>query len=103
MDETITNDEMLRMENEAVGGNGRQLDSFIRCMTTSLSGGIKGAAYLIDGGTTTNLLATAVLRLPDDEVTAWDDATGVGDTEAGALKVVVGTATRYIQLFSDAP
>ncbi len=102
-DETITNDEMLRLENEAVGGNGRELDSFIRVMGTSLSGGIKGATYLIDGGTATNLLSTAILRVPDDEVTAWDDATGVGDSEAGALKVVVGSAVRYIQLFSDTP
>ncbi len=102
-DEMITNDEMLRLENEAVGGNGRELDSFIRCMGTTLSGGIKAAAFLIDGGVATNLLGTAILRVPDDEVTAWDAATGVGDTEAGALKVVVGTAVRYIQLFSDTP
>lgn len=103
-DETMSGvDEMLRIENEAVGGNGRQMDSFIRCMATTMSGGIKSAAYLIDGGTGTSLLATAVLRLPDDEVTAWDDATGSGDTEAGAIKVVIGSAVRYVQLYSDAP
>jgi len=103
-DETMSGvDEMLRIENEAVGGNGRQMDSFIRCMETNMSGGTKAAAYLIDAGTSTSLLATALFRFPDDEVTAWDTATGTGDTEAGALKVVVGSATRYIQLFSDAP
>jgi len=103
-DETMSGvDEMLRIENEAVGGNGRQMDSFIRCMATSMSGGIKSAGYLIDAGTDTSLLATAVLRLPDDEVTAWDAATDSGDTEAGAIKVVIGTSTRYILLYSDAP
>jgi hypothetical protein len=103
-DETMSGtDELIRLENEAVGGNGRQMDSFIRCMETNMSGGTKSAAYLIDAGVGTNLLATAVLRLPDDEVTAWDDATGSGDTEAGAIKVVIGTSTRYILLYSDAP
>lgn len=103
-DETMSGvDEMLRLENEAVGGNGRTLDSFIRCMGTTLSGGIKGADYLIDGGTGTDLLGTAVLRLPDDEVTAWDDANGAGDTAAGAFKVVIGSAVRYVKLYSDAP
>lgn len=103
-DETMSGvDEQLRIENEAVGGNGRQMDSFIRCMATTMSGGIKSAGYLIDGGVDTSLLATAILRVPDDELTAWDTATGVGDTEAGALKVVVGTAVRYIQLWSDTP
>ncbi len=103
-DETMSGvDEMLRIENEAVGGNGRQMDSFIRCMEAAMSGGIKAAGYLIDAGTSTSLLATAVLRLPDDEVTAWDDATDSGDSEAGAIKVVIGSAVRYIQLYSDVP
>jgi hypothetical protein len=103
-DETMSGvDEMVRIENEAVGGNGRQMDSYIRCMATTMSGGIKGAAYLVDAGIDTSLLATAVLRLPDDEVTAWDDANGSGDTKAGAIKVVIGSAVRYIQLYSDAP
>ncbi len=102
-DETITNDEMLRLENEAVGGNGRKLDSFIRVMGSSLSAGIKGADYLIDGGTATTLLGTAFVRLPDDEVTAWDAAADSGDTKAGAIKVTIGTAVRYIQLYSDVP
>ncbi len=96
-------DEQLRIENEAVGTTGRQMDSFIRCMATSMSGGIKGADYLIDGGVATSLLGTAVLRLPADSVTAWDTASDSGDTEAGAIKVVIGTATRYIQLYSDVP
>jgi hypothetical protein len=103
-DETMSGvDEMLRIENEAVGVNGRQMDSFIRCMEFNISGGIKSAAYLIDAGVSTALLATAVMRLPDDEVTSWDDATGAGDTAAGAIKVVIGSATRYIKLYSDAP
>ncbi|KKM26028.1 hypothetical protein LCGC14_1589050 [marine sediment metagenome] len=100
-DETITNDEMLRLENEAVGGNGRQLDSFIRVMGTTLSGGIKAAAFLIDAGTATDVLATALLRIGDDQVVGWD--TQNPNTVAGAIKVVVGTATRYIQLYSGAP
>ena len=100
-DETITNDEMLRLENEAVGGNGRQLDSYIRVMGTTLSGGIKGAAYLIDAGTGTDILATALLRIGDDQVVGWD--TQNTGTSSGSIKVVVGTATRYIQLFSDTP
>jgi hypothetical protein len=101
-DETITNDEMIRLENEAVGGNGRQLDSYIRCVPTNLSGGIKGAAYLIDGGTATTLLATAVVRLPDDGVTA-SDAAEISATSAGWLKIVVGSSTRYINLYSGTP
>jgi hypothetical protein len=102
-DETITNDYMLYLENEAVGGNGRQLDSFIQMAETNMSGGTKAAAYMIDAGTSTSMFATALMRIPDDEVVAWDDAQGSGDTEAGAIKVVVGSATRYIQLYSDAP
>ncbi len=103
-DETMSGtDEIVLLQNQAVGGNGRQVDSFIRCMETSMSGGIKSAGYLIDAGVGTNLLATAVLRLPDDEVTAWDDATGAGDSAAGAIKVVIGTAARYIKLYSDTP
>ncbi len=102
-DETITNDEMLRLENEAVGGNGRQLDSFIRVMGASLSGGIKGAAYLIDGGTDTSLLATGFLRLPDDGTVAHDTDTGDGTAIArsdiaGYITVTIGSATRYIPL-----
>lgn len=100
-DETITNDEMLRLENEAVGGNGRQLDSYINITTTNLSGGILGAGYLIDAGTATDVLATAILRVGDDTTTAWDTQTT--GTASGALKVVVGTATRYIALYSDSP
>ena len=107
-DETITNDEMLRLENEAVGGNGRELDSFIRCVPTSLSAGIKGAAYLIDGGTTATLLGTAFLRLPDDGSIANDTDTGSGtDLQfsdfTGFITVVIGSATRYIPLLTNKP
>jgi len=107
-DETITNDEMLRIENEAVGGNGRKLDSYIRVMETNLSGGITGADYLIDGGTGTSLLGTAVLRLPDDGTVANDTDTGSAtDLQfsdfTGFLTVVVGSATRYIPLLTNKP
>lgn len=107
-DETITNDEMIRLENEAVGGNGRQLDSYIRCVATNISGGIKAAAYLIDGGTTTSLLATGFLRLPDDGTVAHDTDTGSAtDLQFsdfnGFIKVTIGTAARYIPLLASAP
>lgn len=107
-DETITNDEMLRLENEAVGGNGRQLDSFIRVMDTNLSGGIKAAAYLIDGGTDTDLLATAVMRLPDDGTVCHDTDTGSAtDLQfsdfSGYWTIVVGSATRYVPLLASKP
>lgn len=103
-DETMSGvDEMLRLENEAVGGNGRQLDSFIRCMGSTLSGGIKAAAYLIDAGTGTDTMATAVLRVGDDGTIAHDTDTGDGTAIArsdfaGYLTVIVGSATRYIPL-----
>ncbi len=107
-DETITNDEMLRLENEAVGGNGRQLDSYIRCMATSLSAAIKGADYLIDGGTNVKLLGTAVLRLPDDgsicEASDAGDSTAVTASDfVGYMTVVIGTTTMYIPLLSVKP
>ncbi len=107
-DETITNDEMLRLENEAVGGNGRQLDSYIRCMATSLSAAIKGADYLIDGGTNVKLLGTALLRVPDDgsicEASDPGDGTAVTASDfAGYITVVVGTTTMYIPLLSGKP
>lgn len=101
-DETITNDEMLRLENEAVGGNGRQLDSFIRVMGTTLSGGIKAAAYIIDAGTATDVCATALFRFGDDGVVA-SDASEISATSAGWLKIVVGSSTRYINLYSGSP
>jgi hypothetical protein len=107
-DETHTNDEMIRLENEAVGGNGRQLDSFIRITETNMSGGIKAAAYLIDAGTSTSLLATAVARIPDDGTVANDTDTGSAtDLQfsdfTGYLTVVVGSATRYIPLLTSKP
>ncbi len=103
-DETVSGtDECVCAENEAALGNGRQMNAYFKAISTNMGGGTKGAAYLLDGGTDTDLLATAVLRVPNDSVTGWDTATGVGDTEAGALKVVVGTSARYIQLWSDTP
>lgn len=108
-DETMSGtDEMLYLQNEAVGGNGRQLDSFIRCDETSMSGGIKAAGYLIDAGVSTSLLATAVLRVPDDSGVCHSTDTGSGtDLQfsdlTGYLTVVVGTATRYIPLLTNKP
>ena len=103
-DETITNDEMLRLENEAVGGNGRQLDSFIRIMGTSLSAGIKAAAYMVDGNET-DLFATGIFR--------FGDITGVcsvtngsiladisGTANAGYLRCDIGSNVRYIPLYA---
>lgn len=108
-DEAITNDDtILKLQNEAVGGNGRKLDSWIQCVPTSLSGGITGADYLIDGGTATTLLDTAVLRLPDDGTVANDTDTGSAtDLQfsdfTGYLTVVVGAATRFIPLLTSKP
>ena len=102
-DETMSGvDEMLRIENEAVGGNGRQMDSWISIKTTTLSGGIKGAAYLIDAGTATDVCGTALFRFGDDGVVA-SDASEISATSAGWLKIVVGTSTRYINLYSGSP
>ncbi len=98
-DETMSGvDEMLRIENEAVGGNGRQMDSFIRCMEAGMSGGIKAAAYLIDAGTGTSLLGTALMRLPDDGTIIADAGTTGNGSHAGWITVVVGSATKYIRL-----
>ncbi|MFW9872055.1 MAG: hypothetical protein ACFFG0_03060 [Candidatus Thorarchaeota archaeon] len=103
-DESITTDEMLRLENEAVGGNGRQLDSFINVRGTTLSGGIKAAGYLIDGGTSTDLLGTAFVRLPDDgtivSVTNGSILNDISATaNAGFIKVLIGANTRYIAVY----
>lgn len=98
-DETMGGvDEMLRIENEAVGGNGRQMDSFIRCMETSMSGGIKSAAYAIDCGTGTSLLGTAFLRVPDDGTICADAGTSGSGSHAGHITVICGSATKYIRL-----
>ncbi len=107
-DETINNNDcLLGLENEAVLGNGRQMDSFIRCFGTNLGGGTKAAGYLIDGGTSTDLLATAFLRLPDDGTIAEDSGAGTGDADGadftGFIKVIIGTNTRYIPLLSGTP
>jgi hypothetical protein len=102
-DETITDDEMLRLENEAVGGNGRQLDSFIRVKTATLSAGIKGAAYLIDGNDT-SLLGTGFMRLGDIAgVASVTNGSYLNDisatTNAGYLRVDIGANVRYIALY----
>jgi len=86
-------------KNEAVGGSGLKMDAFIYCTTASLGGSAKGADYLIDGGTDTDLLATAFLRVPDDAATA--DADG-GSTADGWIKVVIGTQTTYIPTYNTA-
>jgi len=86
-------------KNEAVGGSGLKMDAFIYCTIASLGGSAKGADYLIDGGTDTDLLATAFLRLPDDAATA--DADG-GSTADGFIKVVIGTQATYIPTYNTA-
>ena len=108
-DETMSGvDEMIRVENEAVGGNGRQMDSFIRCMGTTLSGGIKAAGYLIDGGVATDLLGTAFLRLGNDGTVCDNADPGNGSSTlnsdfTGFITVVIGTGTRYIPLMTNKP
>jgi hypothetical protein len=108
-DETISGeDEVLLLENEAVVSTGRQMNSFIKTKPSTMGGGVKSAAYLIDGGIDTDLLATAVLRLPDDGSVCNDTDTGAasavnGDDFDGYITVVVGTATRYIPLLTNKP
>ena len=107
-DETMSGtDEMLRLENEAVGGNGRQIDSFIRCMAASMAGGIVSAGYLIDGGVATDLLATAAFRLPDDGTVCEASAPGTGNADGsdfvGFIKVVIGTTDMWIPLLAGTP
>lgn len=98
-DETMSGvDEMFRIENEAVGGNGRQMDSFIHCVETSMSGGIKSAAYLIDAGTSTSLLGTALFRVPDDGTICADSGTLGSGAHSGSLLVICGSATKYVRL-----
>jgi hypothetical protein len=92
-DETITTDEMLRLENEAVGGNGRQLDSAIRIMETNISSGA-AYGYAIDMGTGTSLLATGLLRIPDDGTVVVSAA--VGGSQDRKIKITIGSTTYYI-------
>lgn len=103
-DETVTNDELIRLENQAVGGNGRELDSWINLTTTSLSGGIKAAGYIIDAGTATDTMGTALLRVGDDQTICSDDNQAIlvdisGTANDGFIKVIVGTSTKYIALY----
>ena len=106
-DETIgTNDVVIQLQNEAVGGNGRQMDSFIQFIGTNLSGGIKSATYLIDAGTVTDLVATAFMRLGDDEVMASvDHADKLNDISStandGWIKVYIGGEKKYIALYDE--
>ena len=106
-DETISSDDvMLGLQNEAVGGTGRQMDSYIQFIGTNLSGGIKGATYLLDAGTVTDLVATAFMRLGDDEVMASvDHADKLNDISAtandGWIKVVIAGETKYIALYDE--
>ncbi|MCK4760512.1 MAG: hypothetical protein KAT69_10715 [Candidatus Aminicenantes bacterium] len=106
-DETVgTNDVVLQVQNEAVGGNGRQMDSFIQLVGTNLTGGIKGATYLIDAGTVTDLVGTAFMRLGDDEVMASvDHADKLNDISStandGWIKVVIAGETKYIALYDE--
>ncbi len=103
-DETITNDELIRLENEAVGGNGRQLDSYIRIMGTSLSAGVKGAAYMIDGNET-DLFATGIFRFGDiTGVCSVTNGSLLNDisatSNAGYLRCDIGSTTRYLALYA---
>jgi len=107
-DEDITGSHAgVYIKNEAVGGTGLTMDAYILCTYASLSGGEDGAEYLIDGGTSTDLLGTAFLRIPDDAVTA--DANGSSGSGAsttwgafdGWIKVVIGTQATYILTCND--
>ena len=107
-DETMSGtDDILLLQNEAVGGNGRQIDSYIRMLPTGMSGGILSAGYLIDGGVDADLLATAVLLLPDDGTICEASAAGTGDAGGadfvGFIKVVIGTTDMYIPLLTGTP
>lgn len=96
-DETMSGvDELLRLENEAVGGNGRSMDSYIRCMATNVN--VSGADYLIDGGVDTTLLGTGVFRLPDDGTICSDSGTSGAGSHGGHILVTIGTTARYIRL-----
>ena len=63
---------------------------------------------MIDGGVATDLLNTAVLRLPDDGTVCHDTDTGSAtDLQfsdfTGYITVIIGTATRYIPLLTSKP
>lgn len=96
------------LENEAHGGSGQQMDSFLLFKAAHLSAGKKAAGYLLDAGIATDLLATGFLRLPDDETVAHDTDTGGATTMQfadfkGFIKVKIGTADRYILLSDKKP
>ncbi len=98
-DETITtNDAGIMIKNEAVGGAGRQMGSYILLDAAIMGGGTKGAGYAIDGGTATDLLATGFLRLPDDGTICADAGTSGSGTHAGHITVTIGESTKYIRL-----
>lgn len=107
-DETIGTDHvLLQLKNEAVGGAGKKMDSFIQLVGHNLSG-VNAADYVIDGGTTKNIMTTAFARLPDDGTVCHDTDTGPGtDLQfsdfTGFIKVVIGSAARYIPLLTSKP
>ena len=90
--------------NEAVGTTGSKMDAFISCGISSLSGGIHGADYLIDAGISANTIDTAFVRLPDDgTIVSVTNGSILNDisatTNAGFIKVLVGSNTRYIAVY----
>ena len=105
-DESVTGiHSPLYIKNEAVGGNGLELDAAMYCIASSLGGSTKGFTYLIDGGTTTSLLGTAFLRLPDDGTICADAAASpLSDIQntanTGFIAVTIGTSLRYIALYT---
>lgn len=104
-DETVTTDDvLLSLQNEAVGGNGRAMDSWIQLKTTNLSS-VNGAGYAVDGGVATDVLNTAVMRFGDDQTICSDDNQAIlvdisATANAGFMKVIVGTSTKYIALYN---
>lgn len=89
----------LRVETEKFG-SGVALDSFLQFQTTTWGASDTVAACVLDmTGITGNATFWALFN--DDTYIAWDtETTG---TAAGAIKVKVGSATRYIALYSDTP
>ncbi len=80
-DETITSDDVgLKIRNEAVGGNGRQMDAGILIAEASMGGGVKGFGYGIDMNDVT--IATAALRLAGD----------------GTVVTIIGKTGEYLRI-----
>jgi len=106
-DENPTGDYAIAcLENEAHGGSGQQMDSFLLFKGAYLSGGKKAATYLIDAGIAEDLVATAFARLGDDEVMASvDHADKLNDIHLtandGWIKVYIGAEKKYIALYDE--